>query len=252
MNNSYTLSGKSALVTGGSRGIGRAIATELANLGANVLLTYARSKEPAEQLAKDLTEQFGIKAIALQADASDFAQAQESVDKVITEFGAIDILVNNAGITRDTLLMRMSEEHWDEVISNNLKSVFNYTKAAIKPMMKARAGSVITISSVVGVTGNAGQANYAASKAGVIGFSKSMAKELGSRNIRVNVIAPGYITTDMTDGLSEKVLDAIKAQTPLGRAGEPEEIAKATAFLASDASSYITGHVLHVDGGMAI
>lgn len=252
MNNSYMLNGKSALVTGGSRGIGKAIASELASLGANVLLTYARSKEPAENLAEELIKNYGVKAIAFQADASNAEQAQISIDQAIEHFGALDILVNNAGITQDSLLMRMSEDQWDAVIQNNLSSVFHYTKAATKSMMRARKGSIINISSVVGVTGNAGQANYAASKAGVIGFTKSIAKELGSRNIRINVVAPGYITTDMTEGLSEKVLEGIKAQTPLGRAGKADEIAKVVAFLASDASSYITGHVLHVDGGMAI
>lgn len=252
MEKAYSLEGKSAIITGAARGIGRSIALEFARLGANVLITYARSKTPAEELANELIEKYGVKAIAFQADASDAEQAQASIDKSLEAFGSLEILVNNAGITQDTLLMRMSEDQWNTVIDNNLKSVFHYTKFATKPMMRARTGSVITISSVVGVTGNAGQANYAASKAGVIGFSKSVAKELASRNIRVNVVAPGYITTDMTDGLSEKVLDAIKAQTPLGRAGKTEEVAKAVAFLASDASSYITGHVLHVDGGMAI
>lgn len=246
------LAGKNAIVTGGSRGIGKAIVSHFAAAGANVLFTYARSKEAADKLSEELKAKYGVNVLAIQADASKADAAQETIDAALSAFETIDILVNNAGITRDSLLMRMSESQWDEVMDNNLKSVFNYTKAAIKPMMKARSGSIITISSVVGVQGNAGQANYAASKAGVIGFSKSMAKELGSRNIRVNVVAPGYITTDMTDGLSDKVLDAIKAQTPLGRAGSPEEISNPVVFLASEAASYITGHVLHVDGGMAI
>jgi 3-oxoacyl-[acyl-carrier protein] reductase len=250
--NNQQLAGKNAIVTGGSRGIGKAIVSHFAAAGANVLFTYARSKEAADQLCDELKAKYQVNVLAIQADASKADAAQQTIDEALKAFATVDILVNNAGITRDSLLMRMSESQWDEVMDNNLKSVFNYTKAAIKPMMKARSGSIITISSVVGVQGNAGQANYAASKAGVIGFSKSMAKELGSRNIRVNVVAPGYITTDMTDGLSEKVLDAIKAQTPLGRAGSPEEISNPVVFLASDAASYITGHVLHVDGGMAI
>jgi 3-oxoacyl-[acyl-carrier protein] reductase len=250
--NNQQLAGKNAIVTGGSRGIGKAIVSHFAAAGANVLFTYARSKEAADQLCDELKAKYQVNVLAIQADASKADAAQQTIDEALKAFATVDILVNNAGITRDSLLMRMSESQWDEVMDNNLKSVFNYTKAATKPMMKARSGSIITISSVVGVQGNAGQANYAASKAGVIGFSKSMAKELGSRNIRVNVVAPGYITTDMTDGLSEKVLDAIKAQTPLGRAGSPEEISNPVVFLASDAASYITGHVLHVDGGMAI
>lgn len=249
---SKLLENKVALITGGSRGIGKAIVQALAKAGAHVAFTYARSKEAADTLASTIQAEFSVKAIAIQADAADAQAASDTVDQVVKELGQLDIVVNNAGITRDTLLMRMSEEQWDEVITTNLKSVFNYTKAAIRPMMRARKGSIINISSVVGLQGNAGQANYAASKAGIVGFSKSIAKELGSRNVRVNVVAPGYIKTDMTDQLDEKVLDAIKAQTPLGRAGEVNEIAQPVVFLASDQASYVTGHVFNVDGGMAM
>lgn len=248
---SFTLKGKVALVTGGSRGIGKAIATELAEAGANVAITYARSVEAANEVVKEL-ESKGVKALALQADAVDSAKTDEVIKSVLDTFGTLDILVNNAGITKDNLIMRMSEEQWDDVIQTNLKSVFNYSKAVIRPMMKQRKGSIINISSVVGVSGNAGQTNYAASKAGVHGFTKSLAKEVASRNIRVNAIAPGYITTDMTSELNEKVLDGIKVATPLGRPGEAVEVAQSVRFLASDASSYVTGVILNVDGGMAM
>lgn len=246
------LNNKVALVTGGSRGIGKAIVEALAQAGAKVAFTYARSKEAADQLAESLSNEYNTTVQGFQSNAADHKAATDTVDEVLKTFGQLDILVNNAGITRDTLLMRMSEQQWDEVLQTNLKSVFNYTKAAIRPMMKARKGSIINISSVVGLQGNAGQANYSASKAGIVGFSKSVAKELGSRNIRVNVIAPGYIATDMTSDLDEKVLDAIKAQTPLGRAGEVQEVAAPVVFLASEAASYITGQVLCTDGGMAM
>lgn len=242
---------KNCLVTGGSRGIGKSIAEILGSYGANVAITYARSKQAADDVV-DTIKGKGVKAIAFQADAIDFSMADAVVQKVVEEFGQIDVLVNNAGITRDNLLLRMSEEQWDEVIDTNLKSVFNYSKAVAKPMMRARGGSVINISSVVGISGNAGQSNYSASKAGIIGFTKSFAKELASRNIRANVVAPGYITTEMTGTLDEKLLDSIKKETPLGRAGEPHEIANVVAFLASDLSSYITGDVIRVDGGMAM
>ncbi|MFO8030238.1 MAG: 3-oxoacyl-[acyl-carrier-protein] reductase [Cyclonatronaceae bacterium] len=247
----YPLMGKTALVTGGSRGIGKAIALQLGAAGADILITYARSAEAAESVVRQIREG-GRKAKAIKADAVDFLQAENVIATATDEFSGLDILVNNAGITRDTLIMRMSEEQWDEVIRTNLKSVFNYSKAAIRPMMKARAGSIINISSVVGLTGNAGQTNYAASKAGIVGFSKSLAREVASRNIRVNVIAPGYISTEMTGKLDESILKQIEGQIPLRRAGEPDEVANAVLFLASGASSYLTGTVLNVDGGMAM
>ncbi len=245
------LKGKTAVVTGGSRGIGRAIALRLAKQGVDVAITYARSEEAANEVKAEM-EEMGRKAKALQADAVKFEKAEAVIQEVVDDWGKLDILVNNAGITRDNLILRMSEEQWDQVLDTNLKSVFNYSKAAAKPMMRNRGGSVINISSVVGINGNAGQSNYAASKAGIIGFTKSYAKELASRNIRANVIAPGYILTEMTGELDEKILDEIKAETPLGRAGDAEEVADAVLFLASDLSSYITGEVMRVDGGMAI
>lgn len=245
------LKDKNSLVTGGSRGIGKSIALKLAELGSNVAITYSRSAEAAEEVVQEM-KAFGVKSIALQADAVDFARADEVVTEIVNEWGSLDILVNNAGITKDNLLLRMDEQAWDDVLDTNLKSVFNYSKAVAKPMMRARSGSIINISSVVGLSGNAGQSNYAASKAGMIGFTKSFAKELASRNIRANVIAPGYITTEMTGSLDEKLLESIRTETPLGRAGEPEEIANSVAFLASDLSSYITGEVIRVDGGMAM
>lgn len=248
---SLSLQGKSILVTGGSRGIGRSIALKLAELGADVAITYARSANAANEVVSEI-EKMGSKAKAFQADAVDFTQAEEVISSVLEDWGKLDVLVNNAGITKDNLILRMSEEQWDDVITTNLKSIFNYSKAAAKPMMKNRGGSIINISSVVGISGNAGQSNYSASKAGIIGFTKSYAKELASRNIRANVIAPGYILTDMTDQLGEKVLEGIKAETPLGRAGEADEVANAVAFLASDMSSYITGETIRVDGGMAM
>jgi 3-oxoacyl-[acyl-carrier protein] reductase len=248
---SLTLEGKTCLVTGGSRGIGRSIALKLANFGADVAITYARSADAAEQVKAEI-EAKGRKAKALQADAVNYERAEEVIKGIVDDWGKLDVIVNNAGITKDNLILRMSEEQWDAVITTNLKSIFNYSKAAAKPMMRNRGGSIINISSVVGISGNAGQSNYAASKAGIIGFTKSYAKELASRNIRANVIAPGYILTDMTGELNEKVLDGIKAETPLGRAGEANEVADAVVFLASDMSSYITGEVLRVDGGMAM
>ena len=245
------LKDKNCLVTGGSRGIGKSIALKLAELGANVAITYSRSSEAADEVVKEI-QAFGVKGVAMQADAVDFARADEVVTEIVNDWGSLDVLVNNAGITKDNLLLRLDEQAWDDVINTNLKSVFNYSKAATKPMMRARGGSIINISSVVGLSGNAGQSNYAASKAGIIGFTKSFAKELSSRNIRANVIAPGYITTEMTGSLDDKVLEAIKTETPLGRAGEPEEVAHCVAFLASEWSSYITGEVIRVDGGMAM
>jgi len=246
-----TLKEKTALVTGGSRGIGKAIALKLAEYGADVAITYARSADAAEEV-KGQIEELGSKSFAIQADAVKLEKADEVIQHIVSEWGKLDILVNNAGITRDNLILRMSEEQWDEVIDTNLKSIFNYCKAASKPMMRNKGGSVINISSVVGLSGNAGQSNYAASKAGIIGFTKSFAKELASRNIRCNVIAPGYITTEMTDDLDEKLLESIRSETPLGRPGNAEEVAESVAFLASDSSSYITGEVLRVDGGMAM
>ncbi len=246
-----SLEGKTALVTGGSRGIGREIALKLAEYGADVAVTYARSADAAEQV-KDEIIAGGQRALAIQADAVKFEKADAVIQQIVTEWEKLDILVNNAGITRDNLILRMSEQQWDEVIDTNLKSIFNYCKAAAKPMMRNRGGSIINISSVVGLSGNAGQSNYAASKAGIIGFTKSYAKELASRNIRSNVVAPGYITTEMTDELDEKVLEGIKNETPLGRPGDAVEVAELVAFLASDLSSYITGETIRVDGGMAM
>lgn len=245
------LKNKTALVTGGSRGIGKAIALKLAEYGANVAITYARSADAAEQVKQDI-ESAGVKAMAMQADAVSFEAAEEVIQKIMDAWGQLDIVVNNAGITRDNLILRMKEEDWDAVINTNLKSIFNYSKAAAKPMIRNRGGSIINISSVVGIAGNAGQSNYAASKAGIIGFTKSYAKELASRNIRANVVAPGYITTEMTGELSEKLLEAIKEETPLKRPGKADEVADAVVFLASDLSSYITGEVIRVDGGMAM
>ena len=245
------LAGKIAIVTGASRGIGRAIATQFAKEGAQVAFTYLSSVEKGQALEAEL-QAFGIKAKGYRSDAADGKAAEELVNQVVADFGTIDVVVNNAGITRDGLLMRMSEENWDEVMRVNLKSVFNLTKAATRVMMRARSGSIINITSVVGLTGNAGQANYAASKAGIIGFTKSVAKELGSRNIRCNAIAPGFIETEMTGELNEKAIEEWKQTIPLKRGGQPEEVAECAIFLASDRSKYITGQVLQVDGGMVM
>ena len=243
------LESKVAIVTGGSRGIGKAICQTFAENGCDVAFTYNNSKESAENLAKDL-KTIGINSKAYKSDASSFDDATQLVQDVINDFGKIDILVNNAGIKKDNLLMRMDKEDFDSVINTNLSSVFNLTKASIRTFLKQRSGSIINISSVVGVKGNAGQSNYSASKAGIIGFSKSVALELGSRNIRSNVIAPGFIETDMTDSLSEDVINSWKESIPLKRGGDPSDVGNACVFLASDLSSYITGQVLHVDGGM--
>ncbi|OEY71455.1 3-oxoacyl-[acyl-carrier-protein] reductase [Salegentibacter salarius] len=243
------LEGKNAIITGGSRGIGKGIAKVFAEHGANVAFTYNSSAESANALADELSK-LGVKAKAYQSNAASFKEAEQLIKDVAEDFGSIDILINNAGITKDNLLMRMSEEDFDKVIEVNLKSIFNMTKAVQRTMLKQRKGSIINMSSVVGVTGNAGQANYAASKSGIIGFSKSMAQELGSRNIRTNVIAPGFIETEMTEKLDEKVVDGWRQAIPLKRGGSPEDIANACVFLGSDLSSYITGQVLHVDGGM--
>lgn len=243
------IEGKNALVTGASRGIGRGIALKLAEQGANVAFTYLSSPEKATELENELKGK-GVKAKGYKSDAADFKAADELITSVTSEFGSLDIVVNNAGITRDGLLMRMSEENFDEVVRTNLKSVFNITKAAQRPMLKQRYGSIVNISSVVGVKGNAGQANYAASKAGIIGFSKSIALELGSRNIRCNVVAPGFIETEMTGALNADVVKGWREAIPLKRGGTAEDVANLVLFLASDLSAYITGQVIHVDGGM--
>ena len=243
------LEGKIAIITGASRGIGKGIAEKFIAQGATVVFTYASSDDKARALEAELAAMGGT-AKGYKSDAADFNAAQALIDQVVADFGTVDILVNNAGITRDTLLMRMSEEQWDEVMRVNLKSVFNLTKAVIKPMLKAKAGSIINMSSVVGVKGNAGQANYAASKAGIIGFTKSIAAELGSRNIRCNAIAPGFIETEMTGALDEKTVQEWRNAIPLKRGGTPDDVANATLFLASNMSAYITGQTLHVCGGM--
>jgi len=243
------LDNKVVLITGASRGIGKAIAETCVKQGAIVAFTYLSSEEKARALEAELTANGGT-AKGFRSDASKFDEAQQLVDDVVAAFGTVDVLVNNAGITRDTLLMRMTEEQWDEVINTNLKSAFNLTKAVQKPMLKARSGSIINMSSVVGVKGNAGQSNYAASKAGLIGFTKSIAAELGSRNIRCNAIAPGFIETEMTAVLDQEVVASWRNSIPLKRGGQPEDVANATVFLASDLSAYITGQTLHVCGGM--
>ncbi|MDB4256915.1 3-oxoacyl-[acyl-carrier-protein] reductase [Flavobacteriaceae bacterium] len=240
---------KTAIITGATRGIGLGIAVEFANQGANVAFTYSSSVDAANALETELNT-IGIKAKGYQSNAAEFDTAQELAKEILKEFGSIDILVNNAGITKDNLLMRISEDDFDKVIDVNLKSVFNMTKAVIRPMMKQRSGSIINMSSVVGLKGNAGQSNYAASKSGILGFSKSVALELGSRNIRSNVIAPGFIETEMTGKLDEATVQTWRDAIPLKRGGTPEDIANACVFLASDMSSYITGQTLSVDGGM--
>ena len=245
------LEGKVALVTGASRGIGRAIALTLAKNGADNAINFAGKVTAAEGVAGEI-KAMGRKAILVQGSVTDTATCQEMVNKVISELGKIDILVNNAGITRDGLLMRMSSEDWDAVLTTNLKGVFNCTKAVIKPMMKQRSGRIVNMASVVGETGNAGQANYAAAKAGVIGFTKTMAKEIASRGITVNAVAPGFIATDMTKVLPDKVKEAMETGIPLGRAGEPQDVANAVLFFVSDNAAYITGQVLNVDGGMVM
>ncbi|HET9137395.1 MAG TPA: 3-oxoacyl-[acyl-carrier-protein] reductase [Candidatus Kapabacteria bacterium] len=243
--------GQSVIVTGASRGIGKAIAIAFAKAGADVAFTYASNEAAANEVKQEI-EGFGRKALAIKADAASAYAATMVIDETIKAFGKIDVLINNAGVTKDTLLMRMSESDWDTVLDTNLKGVFLLTKAAIRPMMSAKKGKIITISSVVGLVGNPGQANYCASKAGVIGFSKSLAKEVGSRGITVNVIAPGYIETDMTGKLNEEQTKAIMDMVPLKRMGKSEDIANTALFLASDAASYITGETIRVDGGMAM
>ncbi len=243
------LEGKKAIITGASRGIGRGIATVFASHGADVAFTYSSSEGPALELEKELTS-MGVRAKAYKSNAASYQECEDLVAAVLEDFGGVDVLINNAGITRDNLLMRMSEADFDQVIETNLKSVFNMTKAIQRTFLKQRHGSIINISSVVGVKGNAGQANYAASKAGIIGFTKSIALELGSRNIRCNAIAPGFIETEMTGKLDEKTVQGWRDAIPLKRGGSPEDVANACLFLASDLSSYISGQVLNVDGGM--
>ncbi len=243
------LEGKVALVTGGSRGIGEAIVLAFAKAGANVAFTYLSSEEKAEAVLQKLRAE-GVEAEMYRSDASVFAESETLTQKVVERFGRIDILVNNAGITRDTLMLRMSESQWDDVININLKSVFNLTKHVLKPMMKQRSGSIINLSSVVGVFGNAGQANYAASKAGIIGFTKSIAKEVGSRNIRCNAIAPGFIATDMTHALTEDQRKAYEDNIPLKKLGSPDDVSNACIYLGSEMSSYVTGQVISVCGGL--
>lgn len=244
------LEGKTALVTGASKGIGRAIATKYAQQGANVAFTYLSSVEKGQALEEEL-KAFGVQAKGYRSDASDFTAAEELISNVVSDFGGLHILVNNAGITRDNLLMRMSEDMWDDVININLKSCFNTVKAVTRTFMKQRGGSIINITSVVGVKGNAGQANYAASKAGIIGFTKSVALEIGSRGVRCNAVAPGFIETEMTEVLDEKVVQSWRDAIPMKRGGQPEEVADCCVFLASDMSSYVSGQVIHVDGAMA-
>lgn len=243
------LEGKTVLVTGASKGIGREIAALFAEHGANVAFTYLSSVEKGQALESEMKEK-GVNAKGYRSDASDFSAADELIQNIVKDLGGLDVVVNNAGITKDGLLMRMSEEAWDEVIRVNLKSVFNVTKAATKHMMRQKSGSVINMTSVVGIKGNAGQANYAASKAGIIGFTKSVALELGSRNIRSNAIAPGFIETEMTGQLDEKTVEGWASAIPLKRAGSTTDVANCALFLASDLSTYITGQVLQVDGGM--
>lgn len=243
------LQGKTALVTGASKGIGRSIALKYAEHGANIAFTYLSSVEQGQALEAELASK-GVKAKGFRSDASDYAQAEKLINDVVAEFGSLDVLINNAGITQDTLLLRMSEEQWDKVINVNLKSCFNTVKAATKPMMKQKGGSIINMTSVVGLKGNAGQANYAASKAGIIGFTKSVALELGSRGIRSNAIAPGFIETEMTAVLDPKTVQSWRDAIPLKRGGRPDDVADACVFLGSDMSTYISGQVLQVDGGM--
>ena len=243
------LQDKVALVTGGSRGIGEAIVRRFAEQGATVAFTYRSSAEQAKAVVEACAEQ-GVEALAIQSDAASYEQAEDLIKQVVDRFGKIDILVNNAGITQDNLMLRMTEEQWDRVVNINLKSVFNLSKHALRPMMKNRGGAIINMSSIVGITGNAGQANYAASKAGILGFTKSLAKEMGSRNIRVNAIAPGFIETDMTDALDDKTRDAYLSNIPLRRFGKAQEIADVCVFLGSEMGTYVSGQTISVCGAL--
>ncbi|MCP6681436.1 3-oxoacyl-[acyl-carrier-protein] reductase [Bacillus nakamurai] len=245
------LNEKTAVVTGASRGIGRAIALDLAKNGANVVVNYSGNEAKANEVVDEI-KSLGRNAIAVKADVSNPEEVQNMMKEAIAEFSSIDILVNNAGITKDNLLMRMKENEWDDVININLKGVFNCTKAVTRQMMKQRSGRIINVSSIVGVSGNPGQANYVAAKAGVIGLTKSSAKELASRNITVNAIAPGFISTDMTDKLSKEVQDEMLKQIPLARFGDPGDVSSVVTFLASEGSRYMTGQTLHIDGGMVM
>lgn len=245
------LRGKNALITGASRGIGKAIAIEFAKQGANVAVNYAGNEQKAQEVVEEISK-LGSKAFKIQTNVADEASVKDMIKQVIAEFGSIDILVNNAGITRDNLLMRMKENEFDEVINTNLKGVFQCTKAVTRPMMKQRSGRIINVASIVGVSGNPGQANYVAAKAGVIGLTKSAAKELASRNILVNAVAPGFISTDMTDALTDEQREGMLQLIPLAKLGSPEDVAKVVRFLASEDANYITGQTIHIDGGMVM
>lgn len=247
----FDLTDRTVLVTGGSRGIGRATVRRLADAGARVAFTYRSSTKAAEELRDEL-EDGGTEVLVFRGDVAERESATEAVEGVLEEWDRLDALVNNAGIARDGLLLRLEEEDWDAVIETNLKSVYNFCQAAYRPMMRQRAGAIVNVSSVVGETGNPGQTNYAASKAGVIGFSKSLARELGSRDVRVNVVAPGYVETEMTDELSDRARDQLTDSIPLGRTAQPEEIASAILYLVSPAAEYVTGHVLRIDGGLGM
>ncbi len=244
------LQGKTTLITGASRGIGKGIAEVFAKNGSNIAFTFASSIEKAQAFEKELSDKYGVKVKGYQSNAADFAQSEELAKTVIEDFGKVDVLINNAGITRDTLMLRMTEQQWDDVINTNLKSAFNLTKAFLRHFLGNKAGSIINMTSVVGVTGNAGQANYSASKAGMIGFTKSIAKELGSRNVRCNAVAPGFIETEMTEILDENVKKGWIEQIPLRRGGTPDDVANTCLYLASDLSSYVTGQTISVCGGM--